>query len=117
MGSATRQGRLWGAAAQDWAELQEPLALPLWEAMLDAAAVGPGTRVLDAGCGAGGASVVSAGPGAPRQGPDRPARLLRLVRGPGAAAGRLARGPAPAARARRPLRRPPRAPSVACVGG
>jgi hypothetical protein len=42
-----------GVAAQDWAELQEPTALPLWEAMLDVALVGPGARLLDAGCGAG----------------------------------------------------------------
>jgi hypothetical protein len=46
MGSATVQGRLWGRAAHDRAELQEPMALPLWVAMLDAAAVGTGTRVL-----------------------------------------------------------------------
>jgi hypothetical protein len=58
MGSATRQGWLWGTATQDWAKLQEPLALSLWEAMLDAAAVGPDTRVLDAGCGAGGVELV-----------------------------------------------------------
>src|SRR2546430_11941814 len=70
MGSATVQGQLWGRAAHDWAELQEPTALPLWEAMLDAAAVGPGTRVLDAGCGAGGASVLAAGRGAPVNGLD-----------------------------------------------
>ena len=38
------QGQIWGRAALDWAELQEPVA------MLDAAAVGMGTRVLDAGC-------------------------------------------------------------------
>lgn len=62
-GSAMVQGRLWGRAAHDWAELQEPTALPLWEAMLDAATVGPGTHVLDAGCGAGGASLLAVGRG------------------------------------------------------
>jgi SAM-dependent methyltransferase len=80
MGSATRQGLLWGAAAQDWAELQEPLALPLWEAMLDAAAVGPGTRVLDAGCGAGGASVRAARRGAHVNGLDAAEALLAIAR-------------------------------------
>jgi SAM-dependent methyltransferase len=75
-----RPGRLWGAAAQDWAERQEPLALPLWEAMLDAAAVGPGTRVLDAGCGAGGASVRAARRGAHVNGLDAAEALLAMAR-------------------------------------
>jgi SAM-dependent methyltransferase len=80
MGSATVQGPLWGRAAHDWAELQEPTALPLWEAMLDAAAVGPGTRVLDAGCGAGGASVLAAGRGAHVNGLDAAEALLAIAR-------------------------------------
>jgi hypothetical protein len=46
-GSVMVQGQLWGRAAHDWVELQEPMALPLWEAMLDAAMVGPGAHVLD----------------------------------------------------------------------
>ena len=50
-GSAMVQGQLSSCAVHDWAELQEATALPLWEAMLDVAAVGPGTYVLDAGCG------------------------------------------------------------------
>jgi SAM-dependent methyltransferase len=80
MESAMRQGRLWGAAAQDWAERQEILALPLWEAMLDAAAVGPGTHVLDAGCGAGGASVRAARRGALVNGLDAAEALLAIAR-------------------------------------
>jgi SAM-dependent methyltransferase len=80
MRSVTRQGRLWGAAAQDWAELQELMALPLWEAMLDAAAVGPGTRVLDVGCGAGGASVRAARRGAHVNGLDAAEALVAIAR-------------------------------------
>src|ERR671934_2251393 len=80
MGSAMRQGHLWGAAAQDWAELQELMALPLWEAMLDAATVGPGTRVLDAGWGAGGASVRAARRGAHVNGLDAAEALLAIAR-------------------------------------
>jgi SAM-dependent methyltransferase len=80
MGSAMRQGRLWGAAAQDWTELQEFMALPLWEAMLDAAAVGPGTRLLDAGCGAGGASVRAARRGAHVNGRDAAEALVAIAR-------------------------------------
>jgi SAM-dependent methyltransferase len=80
MGSATVQGHYWSRAAHDWAELQEPTALPLWEAMLDAAAVGPGTHLLDAGCGAGGASVLAAGRGAQVNGLDAAEALLAIAR-------------------------------------
>jgi SAM-dependent methyltransferase len=80
MGSAGVQGQLWSRAAHDWAELQEPFALPLWGAMLDAAAVGPGTRLLDAGCGAGGASVLAAGRGAQVNGLDAAEALLAIAR-------------------------------------
>jgi SAM-dependent methyltransferase len=79
-GSAMVQGQLWGRAAHDWAELQEPTALPLWEAMLDAAAVGPGTHMLDAGCGAGGASVLAVGRGAYVNGLDAAEALLTIAR-------------------------------------
>ncbi len=80
MGSAVAQGRLWGRAAHDWAELQEPIALPLWQAMLDAAMVGPGARVLDAGCGAGGASVLAARRGAQVNGLDAADALVAIAR-------------------------------------
>jgi SAM-dependent methyltransferase len=80
MGSTAMQGQLWGRAAHDWAELQEPLAAPLWEALRDAAGVGPGTRVLDAGCGAGGASVLAASRGARVNGLDAAVGLLAIAR-------------------------------------
>jgi SAM-dependent methyltransferase len=48
--------------------------------MLDAAGVGPGTRVLDAGCGAGGASVLAAGRGAHVNGLDAAEALLAIAR-------------------------------------
>jgi SAM-dependent methyltransferase len=53
MGSAERQGRLWGARAEDWAAYTEQVSLPLFGAVLDAARVVPGISLLDAGCGAG----------------------------------------------------------------
>jgi SAM-dependent methyltransferase len=53
MGSATAQGQLWGALANDWAAYGEQIGLPLQGAALDAAHVTAGTRLLDAGCGAG----------------------------------------------------------------
>jgi SAM-dependent methyltransferase len=52
-GSAAFQSRLWSATSRDWADYQEPLVKPWYEAVLDQAHVGPGTRVLDMGCGAG----------------------------------------------------------------
>jgi SAM-dependent methyltransferase len=48
--------------------------------MLDAAAVGPGTRLLDAGCGAGGASTLAAGRGAQVNGLDAAEALLAIAR-------------------------------------
>jgi SAM-dependent methyltransferase len=80
MGSAAVQGDLWGAAARDWAELQDPMSTPLWEAMLAAAGVGPGTKFLDAGCGAGGASALAAERGARVSGFDASEALLAIAR-------------------------------------
>ena len=53
MGSASLQSRFWGARAENWATYTEQVCLPLFGAVLDAARVEPGTRLLDAGCGAG----------------------------------------------------------------
>jgi SAM-dependent methyltransferase len=80
MGTSTAQGELWGLAACDWAELQEPTAKPLWEAMLDAAKVGPGTRFFDAGCGAGGASRLALRRGAQVSGLDASGALIAIAR-------------------------------------
>lgn len=80
MGTAHRQGELWSAAPQGWADVQEPQHRPLWEAMLDAADVGPGTRVLDAGCGAGGACVLAAARGADVSGVDAAQGLVTIAR-------------------------------------
>jgi SAM-dependent methyltransferase len=80
MGTAEIQGELWGAAARDWAELQDPMSRPLWEAMLEAARVGAGTRFLDAGCGAGGACALAAARGAQVSGFDASEPLLAIAR-------------------------------------
>jgi len=53
MGSADKQGKLWGTAVADWAIINEPHHEPYWHAMLDDLDVGEGSVVLDAGCGAG----------------------------------------------------------------
>lgn len=80
MGSARAQGELWGKDSRDWAELQEPLHGPLWEAMLQAAGVGSGTRVLDAGCGGAGACLLAAKRGARITGLDAASSLIDIAR-------------------------------------
>ena len=52
-GTAAVQGPLWGARAREWAELQEPLAKPLFDAVLARFDLGEGVRLLDVGCGTG----------------------------------------------------------------
>jgi hypothetical protein len=47
MGTAEVQGELWNQAPKGWAMIQEPMHWPLWEAMLDGALVGLGTRFLE----------------------------------------------------------------------
>lgn len=71
-------GELWGAAARDWAEMREPLHIPVWEAMLGVAKVGKGTLLLDAGCG-GGASVPAAQRGAIVSGLDASKALIAIA--------------------------------------
>lgn len=80
MGSAERQGALWGAAAEDWAELNEPVGTPLYEATFDELGVADGTRLFDAGCGSGLALQLAAKRGAAVAGLDASDGLLRVAR-------------------------------------
>ena len=80
MGSSKIQGELWGKAPQGWVEIQEPMHSPLWESMLNATTVRPGTRFLDAGCGGGGASVLAAERGAQVSGLDAAEGLITFAR-------------------------------------
>ena len=52
-GSASVQGDLWGARARDYAEVQEPTFLPLYESVLARPEVAKAGSILDVGCGAG----------------------------------------------------------------
>lgn len=52
MGSEEAQGQLWGTDADGWAS-HEVNHSPLFKAMMEAAEVGAGQKVLDIGCGAG----------------------------------------------------------------
>ena len=80
MGSATVQGQLWGARAQDWAAYTEQVSLPLFGAVLDAARVTPGARLLDAGCGAGLLALLASLRGAQVSAVDASAALLDIAR-------------------------------------
>jgi len=80
MGSATMQGQLWGTRAEDLAAYLEPVVLPLYGAVLDAAHVTAGTRLLDAGCGAGLLAVLASLRGAQVIAFDASAPLLAIVR-------------------------------------
>ncbi len=80
MGSATIQGQLWGARAQDWATYVEQVCLPLFGATLDAARVTVGTRLLDAGCGAGLLALLASFRGAQVAALDASPGLLAIAR-------------------------------------
>lgn len=80
MGSAEIQGGMWGKAARDWAELQEPMHQPLFDAMLEAGNVEKGSRICDVGCGGGGASLLAAVRGARVSGLDAAEALIDIAR-------------------------------------
>ena len=79
MGSASVQGRLWSAAPQDWVD-NERFCIPFYEAVLEAAGVTTGVRLLDVGCGAGLALQMAAERGAQVTGIDAAAGLLEVAR-------------------------------------
>ena len=81
MGSADKQGPLWGAAAEEWAEIAEPAQIPFYETAFDAIGVGNGTNLLDAGCGAGLALQLADKRGATVSGIDAAEGLLVVARG------------------------------------
>ncbi len=74
------QRELWGTAPRDWAELAEPENLPLYERMLELAAVADGTELLDLGCGSGLLVRLAADRGARVSGIDICPELLEIAR-------------------------------------
>jgi SAM-dependent methyltransferase len=78
--AAVVQRRLWGTDPRAWADLAESHNRPLFEAVLDAAAVGPGTAILDVGCGSGLTLVLAAARGAVPSGVDISPGLLGIAR-------------------------------------
>jgi SAM-dependent methyltransferase len=78
--AAAVQRRLWGTDPRAWADLAEAHNRPLFEAVLDAANVGAGTRVLDVGCGSGLTLVLARERGAHPSGIDISPGLLGIAR-------------------------------------
>src|SRR4051794_9711759 len=78
--AAEVQRRLWGTDPRAWADLAEAHNRPLFEAVLDAAGVASGTRLLDIGCGSGLALQLAHARGAVVSGLDISAGLLAIAR-------------------------------------
>ncbi|MEV0094200.1 SAM-dependent methyltransferase [Streptomyces sp. NPDC050738] len=68
------------ARARDWAEIQERMLVPLYEAVYERLEVGPATRLLGLGCGSGLALLVAASRGAAVTGTDSHAERIALAR-------------------------------------
>ncbi|MEU8620933.1 methyltransferase type 11 [Streptomyces sp. NPDC048623] len=66
--------------SRDWAEIQERMLVPLYEAVYDRLGVGPGSRVLGLRCGSGLALLMAAGRGARVAGVDRDHARVELAR-------------------------------------
>ena len=114
--AAQLQQRLWDADSEGWAELAEPHNEPLFAALLDAAAVRPGTRLLDIGCGSGLLMCLAAGHGAVVTGVDVAPGLLDVAAGrlPAADLWLADMQQLPFADAARPRRQPPPAAGAGC---
>ena len=77
--AAQVQQRLWGTDPDAWAKHAEAHNRPLFEAVLDAVAAGPGTRLLDVGCGSGLALAIAAERGVTPSGVDISPGLLGVA--------------------------------------
>ncbi|WP_327370109.1 class I SAM-dependent methyltransferase [Streptomyces sp. NBC_01217] len=66
--------------ARDWAEIQERMLAPLYEAVYERLEVGTGTRLLALGCGSGLALLIAAARGARVTGVDTDSERLALAR-------------------------------------
>ena len=80
MGSAAVQGTLWSKRAGDWAKLQEPKHLLLFQRALEAIEPLAGKTLLDAGCGSGLALELALARGAVISGVDAASALVDIAR-------------------------------------
>ena len=78
--SSAANGRLWGARARDWADVQEGQCRAAYEAVFDRLALGPKTKYCDVGCGAGMAALLASHRGAEVSGIDAAESLLGIAR-------------------------------------
>jgi ubiquinone/menaquinone biosynthesis C-methylase UbiE len=78
--TAEANGRLWGAHARDWAEIQEGQFRAAYEAVFDWFGVKAGTLYCDVGCGSGLAAQLAAERGAKVAGIDAAENLLAIAR-------------------------------------
>lgn len=78
--TAETNGKLWGARARDWADLQEGGTRPVFAEVLKRANVGPSTQYLDVGCGSGMAAQMAGELGANVSGIDASAAMLDIAR-------------------------------------
>ena len=78
--AAQVQRRLWGTDPQAWADLAEAHNQPLFEVVLDAAAITKGARLLDVGCGSGLTLMLAEARGAITAGLDISPGLLQIAR-------------------------------------
>ena len=72
-------GRLWGARAREWADIQEGQCRPVYEAVFGRTSVTAGSIYLDVGCGAGMAAQIAAQRGARVSGLDAAENLLAIA--------------------------------------
>ncbi|MFD5462542.1 class I SAM-dependent methyltransferase [Kitasatospora sp. NPDC127059] len=75
-----QQGAAGPARARDWAEIQERMLVPLYEAVYDRLEVGPASSVLGLGCRSGLALLLAAGRGAQVAGQEPRDELRELAR-------------------------------------
>lgn len=78
--SSPLNGRLWGARARDWADIQEGQCRPVYEAVFAHLGLGANTQYCDVGCGAGMAAQIAASRGAQVSGVDAAPALLEIAR-------------------------------------
>ncbi len=72
-------GRLWGARAADWANIQEQVHKPIYQSVFDATHLDHGVRYLDVGCGSGLAVQMADARGAIASGLDAAQELLKIA--------------------------------------
>jgi len=77
--TADSNGRLWGARARDWAEIQEAQFRAAYDAVFDWYGIKTATRYCDVGCGSGMAAEIAASRGAQVSGVDAAENLLAIA--------------------------------------